>query len=255
MSAGHGDGRPWQTAGMPDEIDAPDRRGAAPPTASVRDLDLVDLREVQRRVVDPVVSMLEPGTVASAAVRLVPASGTVRWPQGPSGAEPWYVVAVLVEPDGDRTESLLGAATFEHRNALHTADDLASFVEDWFCETSQGWGRLLELDGEELRRRVEATARDDSAYTVHPADGVESPIWRAGLNVPLDRLPVDDPMLMADLRAWQTRWQHLTSDDDQDVMWSDLVAQLEPARNSLVARLRVALGDPAAVREPLRLPR
>lgn len=251
------------------------------------DLDLNDLDEVRRRVVDPVLAaLLRPGELVSA--ELVVADdwpdtdnedwAFKRWPNNPDavrpGDRPNSLFLILRAAEDELHVARLGELTFSRVDATSTATEFASRLSDWICESRFGWGDL----------RVASELRIPPApdATVWVGDGY------------LSHLDVSDE-LATDLRAWQDRYvgwldeaaaeerrrysafvaksssglsiNYVTVEKAADELaavraareqahlgrWRQFVAEMEPARDALLTRLQIELGDAYAIPLPARI--
>jgi len=222
-----------------------------------QDLDGRDFAEVRRRVVDPVVqALMTPAEVQSVLLQY---GGSSWWSfdsddDGPDRAE--YVWLCLIDADQDEHWHMLGYAGSVGRwDAFDVAAFLADFLSDQIVESSYGWGQLRDVDLESVlppprwrkapgKRVLEMYARADA----------KSPVWERGTNVPLHALPVS-PELLGDVAALHSTYLRLYFDSveesGEDITTWD---SLEPARSSLVERLRDELPDTFEVVRPLPRP-
>ncbi|WP_019875458.1 hypothetical protein [Sporichthya polymorpha] len=267
------------------------------------DLDLNDLDEVRRRVVDPVLSaMLRPGELVSADLVVAddwPDTDETRWawkrwPNNPNAArpgdEPDSLYLVIRAIEGEEHTAWLGTLGFY----LHDVDDiverLVSDLNDWICETRFGWGQLRGMDTEPPGPRAEPSGRSVVGLWV----GVRT------VEVTIDRRPVDPATLglsdelLADLQAWRDRFEDWATAADAEAQrrsetlqaqpsgftvtyvdaakteeevaavraardeahlgsWRRAVAELEPARDALLARLATELGHAYVAPPPARI--
>lgn len=109
------------------------------------DLDFSDLSEVQRRVVDPVLSaFFKPGELREAGVQLGHPFGDAPAFVG-DAPEVWLSA---VDVDGDPFIYRLGKATAELWDAVDVADGLADALQDAITESRYGWGEVREASYE-----------------------------------------------------------------------------------------------------------
>jgi hypothetical protein len=252
------------------------------------DLDLNDLAEVRRRVVDPVLAaMFRPGELVS--VELVAADdwpdvdeetwAFKRWPNNPDAVRPGDAPNSLyldLRATGDEQHTAcLGELGFHRHDARLLADDLASRLSDWVCETRFAWGDPRVASELEI-----------------PAGGSVDELWLGDGH--LSHLDVSGA-LAADLRTWQDRYNAWLDEAAAEAYrrysafvaksssgfavtyidsskaaaeaaavrearsqahlgrWRQFVAEMEPARDALLDRLRAELGDRYAVPVPARI--
>ncbi len=159
---------------------------------------------------------------------------------------------------GEHFAHRLTKATFDRWDAHSVAGDLADYLIDEIVESRFGWGQLRDVDVEAVvpppRWPTDASGR--AMLEVYPDEDALSPLWRAGINVAIEELPLSLP-LGSDLLRWRSRWVALV-EDDLNVTWAQVVAELEPERRRLVAGLRtdldstsIAVADPIALDLPL----
>lgn len=180
-----------------------------------RDLDLNDLDEVRRRVVDPVLAwMLRPGELVAA--ELVVAQdwpdtdnedwAWKRWPNNPEADRPGDApnsLYLVVRAVGDEEQTAqLGTLGFSLHDAADVAERLASTLADWICETRFGWADLRDWRGLEIPE----PPRDPLG---RPVVGLWAVPETADLTI--DGNPAVASVLrlsdglVADLRRWQER--------------------------------------------------
>jgi hypothetical protein len=177
------------------------------------DLNLGDLDEVRRRVVDPVLSaMLRPGELVSADLVVDDDWPGLddehwafhRWPNNPHapppGTEPRSLYLVIHAIGDEQHTAQLGSIAFYLDDARDIADSLESSLSDWICETRFGWADARGTDGLELPGpRLDEQGRP----TVE--------VWASEGGSPLtvDRVPTDpgdlglSDALATELREWQ----------------------------------------------------
>lgn len=222
---------------------------------AIYDLDGADLAEVRRRVVEPVVhALLRPDELDWLRVQIGPPHDS--WPYYDRRDDAPYVYVVL-SAGGDQLVVQLSKVLFERVDATPDASDLHSALEDLIWQSAFGWGQLRKVDVE-----VPGPRWPDGQLRlieVYPAEGVASPLWERGVNVPLAELPLS-PDLSADLARWREDYDvalgSAYDEDDEEVpgwSWHGLVLEFEPERLRLVARLRDELGPDFIVPTPLPL--
>ncbi len=182
------------------------------------DLDLNDLDEVRRRVVDPVLSaMLRPGELVSADLVVAddwPDTDEThwawkRWPNNSDaprpGDEPDSLYLVVRPGDNERHTAWLGTLDFSRHDAAEIAERLASGLHDWIAESSFGWGESRSAADADLP----SATRDPDGRAV-----VGLWIGAGGPEVTVDWAPVDPVSLTAELRADLHAWY------DRYVAWA-----------------------------------
>lgn len=211
-----------------------------PVSTSRYDLNLGELDEVRRRVVDPVLAaMLRPGELVSA--ELVVGDdwpglddenwAFARWPNDPHAAPPGTEprsLYLVIQAVGDEEHTVqLGRIGFYLDDAGDIADSMVSSLSDWICETSFGWADArgadhLEIPGPRLDEHGRPTVE----------------IWatEGGNPLTVDRVPTDpsdlglSEALAADLRAWQAvyaRWSDEAEAEEQR-RYTDQMAEHQP---------------------------
>ncbi|GAA0637241.1 hypothetical protein GCM10009547_47000 [Sporichthya brevicatena] len=182
------------------------------------DLDLNDLDEVRRRVVEPVLAaMLRPGELVSAD--LVVADdwpdtdesdwAWKRWPNNPDaprpGDEPDSLYLVVRAGENEQHTAWLGTLDLSRHDATDVAERLASVFHDWIAESSFGWGEARSAADVE----IPGAARDSDG---RPIVGLW--IGAGGPEVTVDWTPVGPATLSAELRADLSAWY------DRYVSWA-----------------------------------
>lgn len=254
-----------------------------------RDLDVADLDELRRRVVDPVLAaMFAPGEVTF--VRRSPDAPAGSWsPFHPADDGPWLELRV-----GDEGFSHpLAKAGFWLEDPEWVAAELADKLAEWICESSFGWGEWRGLPDDWA---VPPPLPGRTVVTIHFADEAGLPLWASGAPAPwlAARLSAE---LIGDLLAWQTLGESLAEEAEDEgvahigvdpsrppagafaayfeyVSERDLAARdaeerqraemararrrdwigsLEPWRDELVGRLRTELGPDYHVPTPPRV--
>ena len=103
------------------------------------DLDLADLGELRRRVVDPVLTeMFSPGELTSVEVGSGYPPPIVGYGTG-HGEGPGVWLSVVA---GDDTCQYVFQVGGGFADADDEAHQLAGRLQDWFCETTAGWAQL-----------------------------------------------------------------------------------------------------------------
>lgn len=190
------------------------------------DLNLGDLDEVRRRVVDPVLdAMLRPGELVSAELVVdddwpgssMEAWAFHRWPNNPRaippGEEPRSLYLVLHAVGGEQHTVQLGSIAFYLDDARDVAISLEDSLSDWICETSFGWADTRGTDDLVL---PEARPDAQGRRTVE--------VWASEGGSPLtvDRVPIEpsdlglSERLAADLREWQAGYAAAAVEADAD---------------------------------------
>lgn len=106
-----------------------------PRALTTPDLDLRNLPEVQRRVVDHVVkAMFRPGELDTAQVQVD------HWADDPAADEAPGLIVLFTAQDGDQVDQPLTVTGPRWSTAAQLVDDLANSVEDWISETTYAWG-------------------------------------------------------------------------------------------------------------------
>lgn len=258
------------------------------------DLDLADVAEVRRRVVDPVLAqMFRPGELDLAELTVGPPNVPSGWGTERDHAPELEVTLQVGEED---CSIYLGHVTLYPWNARELARDLADRLSDEICESSFGWGQLRELRaGFVPAPAAEGPAGARQLHVLITAEG-GLPLWEAGRPADVEGLGLS-AALRRDLRAWQalvaagpdapdhvpgppptviaassqlaysstlsleTAEQRATREGvEHDNLararsaWRRYVGLIEPARDALVVRLRAELGPTFHIPTAPRIP-
>jgi hypothetical protein len=267
----------------------PEAGGHGDTPGMTHDLDVADLPEVRRRVVDPVVAaMIKPGELTSVELTIEFPPASWAYPDSYGDAGVW----LRIRAGDDRFEYRVAKPGFWLDDAAELAQELAGELCDWICcETSFGWAQVRSRPEDNDLPGPPATPPDTRAISVHFTDNGGLPLWEAGAPAEPATVPLS-PALRADLTAWQNHadaladaaeaahqppprptteagvWVQYVSERsvltqeaeaarrrERDLTeWHAWVNQLQPTRYDLVRRLREELGPTFTVFTPPRLP-
>jgi hypothetical protein len=251
------------------------------------DLDLSDLAEVRRRVVDPVLgALLRPGELESA--ELVAADdwpdvdeetwAFKRWPNNPDAVRPGDAPNSLyldLRATGDeRHTACLGELGFHRHDAQALADDLASRLSDWVCETRFAWGDPRVASDLEIPAGAAGELWLGDGHLSHldvsGALAADLGAWQDRYHAWLDEAAAEEHRRYSAFVARSSPGFSVTYVDSAKAAaeaaavrearsqahlgrWRQFVAEMEPARDALLDRLRAELGDRYAVPVPARI--
>jgi hypothetical protein len=251
------------------------------------DLDVADLPEVRRRIVDPVLrAMFRPSELSAVELAIgVPELLWWEFPRFEEDPRVWLRLRV-----GDETfEHRLAKPGFWLDDATWLAHNLAGEVQDWIAESGFGWGRLRTGPDDDALPGPPPSPPGVRTISVHFNDPGYLPLWENGGPADPATLPLSQD-LISRLHAWHEHGHALadaaeaacppppitesgvwvtyvsamsapTRKAAADVRrdraldnWRTWINELQPGRDALVEGLRDTLGNAYLIPTPPRLP-